>query len=81
MTKKNRTIDHIIPMWVLVKYNMPWLEWDPNNFRIACIACNQRLGYEQTTLDKLHVSSEAYEMILHNAKWTLPQLIDKPLTY
>jgi len=44
VTKKERTIDHIIPKEICYELNMPLLIYDQRNLRRTCGNCNQKRG-------------------------------------
>jgi len=73
----NRTVDHIIPRWFCLQYNMPHLVFMMCNFRVVCYECNFGLSRRQTTLDTLEITDKQYDMLIEAAKWTCPPYFHK----
>lgn len=61
---RNRTIDHIIPLWVCRDYRMPNLEFDVRNFRIMCQACNTKRSHVELTIETLQLPAKVKERLM-----------------
>lgn len=62
--KKNYTIDHIIPIWVIHEYGLFQLEFDHRNWRVICETCNGKRGREETTFDSLTLNKEVKDRLI-----------------
>lgn len=60
--KKDRTLDHIIPIEMCVELEMPAMIFDPRNFQMLCLKCNQKKG------NKIHSLPEAVQKALEKRR-------------
>ena len=61
--KRMITIDHIIPLWVCREYDMPNLEFDLRNFRMACKECNGTRG-KLMTIESLDLPDKVKKRLI-----------------
>lgn len=62
--KKNYTIDHIIPMWVIHEYGLFELEMNHRNWRVMCQKCNVERSQKEIDFESLELSSKVKDMLV-----------------